>query len=73
MQPREAARRPPKRSSRSAKYPSRSSQAAAEHVKFTAPTQAWLDFLARLLAEAALEAHRTGAVTANPSGDTTTS
>jgi len=59
MQPRKAARPLPRRSSTSTKYqPERLSQAASEHFKFPPATRAWLDFLARLLAEAGLESHR---------------
>ena len=74
MEPRKAARRLPNRPRSSSRYrPEHLSQAASEQLDFTHATRAWLDFLAHLLAEAALEAHRTGAVAADPTGDTTTS
>jgi hypothetical protein len=73
MAPRKAARRLPNRPRSSSKYrPEQLSQAASEQLEFTHATRAWLDFLARLLAEAALEAHRPEAVAADPTGETTT-
>jgi len=72
MQSREARRRVKPSSSNPTGRPQRLSQAESEQLEFTHATRAWLDFLARLLAEAALEAHRTEAVAADPTGDTTT-
>jgi hypothetical protein len=73
MEPRKPARRLPNRPTSSSRYrPEQLSQAASEQLEFTHATRAWLDFLARLLAEAALEAHRSKAVAADPTGDTST-